>query len=200
MEIIEFLGVWYNLRTLTMSVTLERLEELMELLKQWWVGRRFKRNNLEVLLGKLQFVSNCVRPARALVLRLRNRLRGMGEGWYSVDNEMFSDIRWWIQFLEKYNGVSIMWMLQEVKEDHVLASDACMSGMGAICGNEYISSVFPEWCQQLDYQIHHLEMLAIVVSLKVWKHRLTGKRFVMLCDNEAVVQVVNVENPKDPIL
>lgn len=34
-------------------------------------------------------------------------------------------------------------------------------------------------------------MLCIMVALKVWKHKMRGKRFKVLCDNIATVMVLN---------
>ena len=74
-QIIEFLGVLFNLLTLTISVTPEKMQEITSHLDKWQHKEYYTRNELEQLLGKLQFISNCVRPGRVLVLRLRNALR-----------------------------------------------------------------------------------------------------------------------------
>ena len=73
-EVIEFLGVLYDLVNMTISVTPEHLQEFVCELNKWKLGITFTRKQLESLLGKMQFVSNCVRPARVFVFRLRNRL------------------------------------------------------------------------------------------------------------------------------
>ena len=75
--IIEFLGVLYNLQNQTISVTPERMQELLLELQRLEDNMYTTLKNLEKLLGKLQFVSNCVRRGRILVTRLRDRLREM---------------------------------------------------------------------------------------------------------------------------
>ena len=115
-----------------------------------------------------------------------------------VTDDMNMDLDWWRVFLPKYNGVSIMWMEQKIKEDCWIASDSCLTGFGAHHNQEYIHDMFPlKYHNQKVFKIHHLEMLAVVVALRVWCTQLRGYRFVMICDNKAVVDVVNSGYTRD---
>ena len=199
--IIEFLGVMYDFIKMIIYVTDERMQDFQQELTWWRLGKKYTRKQLESLLGKMQFISNCIRPARVFVLRLRNSLRDMKTNVGITDEQMMADLDWWVTFLPKYNGVSIMWMNQELKEDFLIASDACLTGMGAKCGKEYIHTTFPRKYRNTDiYKIHHLEMIAIIVSVRVWASKLKGFRFVMGCDNLPVVHVVNAGFTKDVVL
>ena len=72
---VTWLGILFNTRDLSLTITPDRLEEITELL-QGWAGRvSGSRHDLQVLLGKLQFVGCCVRPGRIFVSRLFNFLR-----------------------------------------------------------------------------------------------------------------------------
>ena len=74
-------------------------------------------------------------------------------------------------------------------------------GMGANMGKQCIQSQFPEFIlHNKSLKIHHLELIALVVVLKTWAKQLAGNRFVVLRDNQAVVEVVNSGNSKDKIL
>ena len=190
-QIIEFLGVLFNLLTLTISVTPEKMQEISQLLENWQHKQTYTRKELETILGKLQFISNCVRPGRVLVLRLRNALRDTPIcGRHDVSEDMRKDIAWWRFFLPVYNNVSIMWLKQELQPDAQLATDASLQAMGAICGKQYVAVKFPASIRQLNYTIVHLEMLAILVSLRLWATSLKGKRFVLNCDNMACVEII----------
>ena len=109
-EVIEFLGVWYDMVNMTISMTSERLNEVEQLLLKWDRYTIFSRNQLESLLGKLQFISNCVRLGRVMVLRLRNSLRKCKQFGNRIPAQMRKDLKWWGKFLRTYNGVSIMWL------------------------------------------------------------------------------------------
>ena len=199
-HVLEFLGVLFDLLNLTISVAPHRLREIRQELKKWCDKAQYTRKQLESLLGKLQFVSNCVCPGRLLVFRLRNALRETGPGWHPVTREMYKDIKWWWTFLPQYNTVSIMWMEQVTTPDTLVATDACLGGLGGQCGSEYFHVGVPEEFRLQQMGIVHLELLTLLVALKKWKHRFRGKRFGVNCDNIAVVQVINNGTAKDLLL
>ena len=200
-EIVEFLDVLFDLVKMTISVTPQRLEEIRREVKDWNTRNTYSRVQLKSLLGKLQFVVNCVRPGRVLVLRLHNQLSTAKTAKNIISEQMRKDLQWWGRFLPQYNGVSIMWMQQCTSVDEVFSTDACLTGLGGICGDEYFHAQFPE-CITTDnrYTIAHLEMVAVLVALKSWKDVLHGKRVQIHCDNRAVVDVIQGGSAKDRLL
>ena len=158
------------------------------------------RKDLERIIGKLQFVAACVRPGRVFISRLLNTLHSLAPGQSQpMDLQTKKDLLWWEKFLPTYNGVSMMWMEQRLTPNSVIASDACLQGAGAIFwGKGYFRLKFPpEWQNK---NIAYLEMLAIVVSLKVWGDELKGSRIVLNCDNESCCHVINHGRSKDLFL
>ena len=69
------LGIWINTSDMTLSVPAYRVEELQLELNAWLTKCSFTKRELQQLLGKLSFVSTCVRPGRAFMSRLLNALR-----------------------------------------------------------------------------------------------------------------------------
>ena len=198
---IEFLGVLFDLINMTIGITPERLQELSEELETWTLHKLFTRRELESLLGKLQFISNCVRPGRVMVLRLRNGLKNMQRTHDTVSQEMYRDIDWWRRFIRVYDRVSIMWMEQIPQGDALIATDACLTGMGATCMHEFIHCEFPKNITNTGkYKIHHLEMVALTVAVKVWSSQCMGKKFTVLCDNSAVVDIIRSGYSRDTLL
>lgn len=119
----------------------------------------------------------------------------------AVTQEMVRDLRWWDHYLSVYDNVSIMWMQQCKHMDGILASDVCLEGMGGFCKDQYVHGLFPKhMCNNKSYSIAVLELVALVVSLKVWQQQLQHLRFVVLCDNEAVVNVINKGTAHDTLL
>ena len=189
---LEFLGVWFDLINMTILVTEQRMQELLWELEMWRDRKVYSRKQLESLLGKLQFVSNCVRPGRLLVFRLHNELRQPQQSWRTVTGEMRKDINWWRKFLPVYDQVSIMWMDQQVSPDALLATDSCLTGIGGFSQGQFFHAVIPEHVTNNEtYCIAHLELLAIIIALKVWGGKFKGIRFTLHCDNSAVVEVIN---------
>ena len=200
--VVEFLGVLFNAQAQTMSVTPERLQELKELTESWLNSNTgsFTRKQLESLIGKLQFVAACVRPGRVFISRLLNKLRGLNStGNYDMDSQVLKDMYWWYKFLPTYNGVSILWPEQCLNPDQCIASDASGVGAGGICwGVGYFRVRFPQHLKNTN--IAHLEMWGVIISIRVWGHRLRGKKVVIKCDNDSVCHVVNHGRSRDLFL
>lgn len=194
-DIIECLGTGFNLIDLTMFVIPSRRAELLNMLVEWADRTWMVRQQLESLIGKLQFVTNCVRPGRVFLHRLINRLSGMERGTqYIVTEEIRLDIKWWLRFLEKYSCVSLMQLEREKVEGDTLFTDASGHGIGALFkpGAEcFRAELDMAWISRRAYSIVHLEMLSILCALKCWAASLHGLIVKVRCDNASVVEVIN---------
>ena len=199
--IVEFLGVLFNLLELTISVTPDRMQELLNELAERREKRMFRSKELESLIGKLQYVSNCVRPGRVMLMRLRNGLKNSKQGWQCMSRDIQMDVKWWQRFLPLYDNVSLMWLEQEPQVGYLISTDACMTGIGGFSQGEYFHAKIPQRLQQQQqYKIHHFEMWAIIVAVKLWREKIKGKKFRVQSDNQAVVEVIRDGNARDRIL
>ena len=79
-QTIEFLGTWFDALKQTMAVTLERLVELMEELQMWSTKTVATRKEVESLVGKLNFIYQCVKQSRMFLSRILNWLGTMEKG------------------------------------------------------------------------------------------------------------------------
>ncbi len=68
------LGIWFNTDDMTISVPEFRLMELKADISHWLRLERATKHQLQVLVGKLSYVCNCVCPGRAFMSRLLNDL------------------------------------------------------------------------------------------------------------------------------
>ena len=200
-DVIEMLGILFNFRDMTMGITPSRKAEILTEL-EWWVHTPdYTRKQLESLIGKLQFISLCVRPGRILMNRLWNQLKVTPptiRTQKQYGSEMDKDIGWWAKYMDQYDNVSILWMTKVSTVDKVIASDACLKGYGGTCGSEFTFGKFnPEMTTQETWTIVHLELYALIICLKLWMHQLQGKKFVVHCDNMAVVTIINTGHSKD---
>ena len=192
---IEALGVWLDSESQIMTITGERLNEIMNILEQWRYKRTFYRRELQSLVGKLQFVSKCVRTGR---VRLLKTMRGLEDKkCYLLTDEAKLDIKWWYDFHPKFSGTVLMWMYDDKEPDHIMATDACLEGVGGICGDEYFQSSFPARIHEKCTNIANKELLTVLVALKIWSNRLRGFRVRILCDNMASVDCLNRGRVRD---
>ena len=108
------------------------------------------------------------------------------------------DMAWWARYLNEFNGKAILWLVKEPGVDTVIATDACPSGLGGTAEQEYFHLTFPPHMRKKN--IAHLEMWALLVALKLWGRKCTGKYFWVHVDNEAVAYIVNSGSSRDEYL
>lgn len=193
-EIMVLLGILFNSRSMTMEVTKERLEEIRMLVNAWLDKDSASLKDIQSLLGKLNFVGACIRSSRVFVNRILNRLRECyvcRSGSFQIPDEVKKDLVWWQKFLPIFNGKALIDYGEWLNVDSVFSSDSCLTGCGEICGNKFFHSSFPDFILQENLSISCLEMLAVVVSVKLWCNELHRKRVVIFCDNQAVCIVIN---------
>ena len=120
--------------------------------------------------------------------------------WVHLTAEFHSDLAWWRTFLDYWNGCSMMQVhCGNQTPDIVVATDASGAwGCGALWGNEWLQC---QWVSSwVSESIAAKEFLPIVLAVAMWGHQWRHKQVLFRCDNMAVVQVVNSQKCKDPML
>ena len=102
------------------------------------------------------------------------------------------DLNWFRAFLPKFNGTTFFCHKKFALEVHL---DACLTGLGAICGNEVYSIPLPPGF--LNYDIVHLEMINILVAIRAWPRHWATHKILIHCDNQAVVAVMTSSKSRD---
>lgn len=138
--------------------------------------RATPKSSLQSLVGKLVFVSKCVRQSRVFIARILN-----------LNSEFRKGIQWWCRFLRVYNGVSMITANNCSSRGEVFTTDACLTGCGGLCARSYIHAEFLEFISIQNLDINSLERLTIVVALTLWGHLWRGLRLTVRCDNEVAV-------------
>ena len=119
------------------------------------------------------------------------------------------DIVWWDRYLRRFNGVEMLYAsdplgltLDQLLDTgaHVNCGDAQPLGGGSYFGSEYWSGPFPPWLQTDTVPIHIKEFWVVIVSAWVWGEQWQGRMVYIFCDNSAVVEVLDKERPRDPVM
>ena len=190
-QVIEFIGNLFDAKNDTIGVTDSRRAQLHVELNRWRFKPTATRRQLESLVGKLQFVANCLKPGRIFVSRLLNELRGMQRGVvYELTENARQDVRWWYLYLPSFKGTSVMWMLKVYNPQGQFSVDACLDGAGGKTDLEYYHVTFPPEFRSR-YAITHLELWAVVLSVCLWGGQWRNKIIQINSDNKAVVSIVN---------
>lgn len=193
-----WVGIEFDTIDMAMRVPQFRITETLALTQEWISRDAASRHQLQKLLGKLFYISQCVKPARLFVSRMLITLRSAPRhGVIVLDNEFKKDVHWFNVFLPDYNGVHL---IDSPLDTTMVELDSCLTGCGGICGTQYYHATFPQFIIDQQHPICHLEMLNIVVAAKLWGSQWTRKRVTVFCDNAAAVSVLITGRGRDPFL
>ena len=187
-----FLGVLVNTGEMTVSVSPERIQELLSLCSSLLSVDHVSRTELQSLLGVMSYVTACVCHALAFMSTLLHTLRVHNTSAacpLSSDNK--ADLRWWCHFLPFYNSVSFIKTSPWKYDPLYLPTDACTTGAGGFFDDQYFHMPFPSSVHRFVHDINTLELLTIMAALKIWAPFLRGQRLVLQCDNQASVLAIN---------
>ena len=205
-----YLGIEFDTLKLEMRVTPEKLAEVREDLGMWVRKSTATKKTLQQLLGKLFWISRCVRFSRPFMGRLLQQLRSMynlpDNKKVTLNEQSKLDISWWHRYVRRFNGVELMYKDDplDLTLDQLLdtsakvnCGDAQLWGGGSYYGDEYWSRPFPAWLQSPDTPIHLKEFYVVLASCWLWGDMWTGCLVYLFCDNDAVIEVLDKEKPKD---
>ena len=100
--------------------------------------------------------------------------------------------------MEEYDGVSIIPKSEWEAPDRIFSTDACLEAMGGWSDGEFFKGKFPEWItKNPEIHINELEMLALIIGLRIWSNRVKNTNFLIYCDNQVTVDVINSGRAKN---
>ena len=206
-----YLGVEFDTVKMVMRVPPEKFAELQDILGTWSRKTTSTKKNLQQLLGKLFWVARCVRFSRGFMSRLLAQLRAMHKLSENKKSPLSSDCRldisWWSRYMRQFNGTELIYPsdpldldLDQLLDTNAIVNcgDAQPMGAGSYCGDEYWSRQFPRWLQDAKIPIHLKEFWTVIVSARLWGDTWRGHLVYIFCDNTAVVDVLDKENPRIP--
>ena len=200
-----FLGIETDTIANKVRLPSEKLQRLQSELEHW-MGKGKNRtprqsgtkHDLLSLIGLLTHAAKVVQPGRAFTCNLINASTTVDNLKHRVHLTKVAreNIVWWYSFLQVWNGVS---MLPSSIPDQYITSDASGSwGCRVIYQNLLIQVAWPS--QWADVSIAPKEMAPIVMAVALWGLQWKGTGVCSLCDNAAVVHIINRKTARDPIL
>jgi hypothetical protein len=191
--------VLFNTVDMTMSIPTDKLQEIAALVNEWAARKTANIHQLRSLLGKLLHVANCCHPARLFLNRMLATLRLAHHSQHVVLSDEFrKDIRWFQHYLSSTNGIFIIHQ-DDRPAVHVYV-DSCLTGLGGCTAGAAYHSLYPEDVTNRKWAICHLEALNCLVALRLWQHKLCGKRVHLHSDSATAVAVLQLGRGRSPIL
>lgn len=107
---------------------------------------------------------------------------------------MRADLKWWAEFLPKWNGIQVLRHLESRKVTQLLTDASGSYGIGGyiLMGNEKLPPASQAFSQRFSTRprnkhITVKEMVAVLHTRKIWLSLLAGGRLIIYGDNTGVV-------------
>ena len=195
---LSFLGIELDSVAMEIRLPPEKLTRLREEIATWRARKKCKKRELFSLIGLLSHACKVVRSGRSFLRRLidLSTIPMHLEHYVRLNLEARSDIEWWAQYSQVWNGVSMMHLPNMASPGVVLTSDASGNcGCGAYSGPHWF--MLPWTGSIADYHITVKELIPIVIAGAMWGCRWRGSTVLAQCDNMAVVHIVNHGSSKN---
>ena len=187
-----FLGIEIDTMALQIRLPEDKLTNLRRELSQVVSKRVISKKALQSITGLLQFATKVVRPGRPFLRRLY-ALQEVGSHpmhHVRLNNVARADILWWHLFVEKWNGISMLWDTQRYLSDITVYSDASGSwGCGALWQLKWFNLPWSTHLQSCSIAVK--ELVPVVVAAALYGSQWRGKIVTFVVDNTAVVEVLN---------
>ena len=178
-----WLGINVDSVLMNLSIPPEKLGEITATVNDWRGRKVATRNQVQSLMGMLNFVGSVAPPVRVYTNRILAFLRGMPkDGYVMINDDVREDLKFFDLLMPHFNGITLIDKSEVPASEH-LEIDACLTGCGGMCGSYYYSRTFPEFILQEEHQIAHLEMLNMMVALRLWSPVWSGCKLQVFCDN-----------------
>ena len=129
-----FLGIEVDTVSFQLRLPRDKMFRLREALLSCIQRRSLTKKELQSLVGLLQFATKVIRPGRPFLRRLysKQQISSSTSHRIRLNTPARADIYWWHLFMDRWNGISILWDLQRQSADLSVYSDASGSwGCGA---------------------------------------------------------------------
>ena len=197
-----YLGLIYDTVTTTLEVPEDKLSRASALIRHWLSSPRTTKSDLQSLIGKLSYICACISPGKSFMQRMLSNLRRLSHksSHFTPSYALLADLRWWNEFLAVYNGVSLLRSSPWIDTTVRFCTDACISGIGGFFDGRFFHSSYPPFIDTALLSIASLEMLAVIVSLKLWSEELRGQRILVRTDNQNTELAINTGRSRVPFV
>lgn len=154
---------------------------------------------LQSVLGLLNFASYVIEPGRPFLRRLYDLLRGKTRHEHVfLSSEAKKDLRAWKVFIQAFNGSCFF---RPVTHTFKVYTDASSSlACAAVFGHMWFIlkwSQIPVWSES---SITVKELIPVNYAIATWSQLLANRSVLVVCDNAAVVYIINSQTARNPVI
>ena len=186
---ITFLGIEIDSVAGVIRLPQEKLDDLMKKLSEWNNRKKCTKRELLSLIGSLSFTCKVIKCGRFFLRRLIDLSSTVSAMHHhlSLNSEALADINWWLEFLPTWNGVEPIQAPPITCFDIDLATDASGLGIGAVCGNKWLSYPLNSFSRLAwignKFDINFWEMFALCTAVFAWGDAWRNKQIIIYVDN-----------------
>ena len=197
---LEWLGFDVNSESKAVFVPPKKLSEIICECQKWVGKDAASRKEIQSIAGRLNHISQVIKPARKFMARIFEQLRNTPDtGSFKLSNDFKLDIRWFIDCAAEMNCRRL---IMPNYPNLTIECDACLQGAGGYCEttNEFYSFPYPrDYAEQT--HINQLEAINGVIAIKTFTRNLdTPHRVIVYTDNSASMYSLNSGRTRDPLL
>ena len=185
-----FLGIVLDSVKLVLELPKDKFTQLYSRILAMSKKIKITKRELQSLIGKLSWATQCVYGGRPHLRRLIDRLSCLHCPWHKsrITSEMRADLAWWCNFMEVFNGTTPM---IDNRPGTAISTDACKIAAGCVYGNSWIYTPWISWSGSSQLHINHKEVLAVEPAAAAWAPLWRDKRVYVHIDNQAAVAIIN---------
>ena len=194
-----FLGVQIDTWEYTLTLPQGKLRDLLEEAGRVAGLKQITKRELQSIVGKLSWASQCIYGGRAHLRRIIDRINVLGAPHHKtrVTEGIREDLRWWIENVRIFNG-SIP-IVESRPVTHVCI-DASGDGAGGYTGGDWYHLPWLHWPEAAAHHINYKEVLALAPAVDLWGQHWSGHTVIIYSDNQAAVGILNRGTAKDPFV
>ena len=188
---ITFLGVELDSVQMSMRLPHDKLCILRQELQGFLGRKRATKRQLQSLAGRLSWAAAVVKGGRVFLRRIFNKISMLRHSCHRtlVTVDVRQDIVWWFQFIQSFNGKSL---LLDKTPIECVYTDACDKGAGGSFGADWFYYNWSQdWPEAETFHINEKEVLAVVLAAYRWSHLWQHKKVIIYSDNSVTVASIN---------
>ena len=185
-----FLGILIDTVKGELRLPQDKLQRLVDLLREWAGRRACTRKELESLIGLLNHACKVVRSGRSFLRRMIDLLHAVHHPPNSkipirLNAGFRADLAWWQEFVAQWNGISFLQPPSQLPGTELYSDSSGKWGRGAWQEGSWLQAEWNPQSQALS--IAEKELIPIILACEAWGKAWSGRRILCHCDNQSVV-------------
>ena len=185
---IHWIGYLIDSITMTVSISPQKIKEIIISLKEWEGRRKATRHQIQQILGKILYISRCCKPACLFVGRMLQTLRiAPPQGQVTIGPAFKADIAWFQVFLPTYN---VIHLIDPPKRHIELQVSILHDNKMLLCYDKQAYSIAIVNDPRITTS-HTKELWTILVDTRIWGNNWQDANVTVQTNFPQVVNIIN---------